>query len=196
MAMDSLYGNGLLTLWLAFSRQSCFDGRMAAEPADVDKEITDLYHHLLAAWNARDASGMAALFHDDGSVVGFDGSQMNGRATISAELGDIFAKYPTATFVGLIREIRSLGPEGALLRAEVGMVPRDLADINPALNAIQSLVAVRLHSGVWRIALFQNTPAAFHGRPELSEKLTEELRAEVQRLHSHPHAHSSSQTVS
>lgn len=164
---------------------------MAAEPVevDVDKEVTDLYHHLLAAWNARDASGMASLFHDDGSVVGFDGSQLDGRPAIAAELADIFAKYPTATFVGMIREIRSLGPEGVLLRAVVGMVPRDLTDINPALNAVQSLVAVRLHSGVWRIALFQNTPAAFHGRPELSEKLTGELRAEVQRLHSHPHAH-------
>jgi hypothetical protein len=27
-----------------------------------------------------------------------------------------------------------------------------------------------------RIELFQNTPAQFHGRPELSEALTEELR--------------------
>ncbi len=171
---------------------------MATDPSNIEevREITDLYHHLLAAWNARDASGMAALFHDDGSVVGFDGSQMNGRAAISAELGDIFAKYPTAAFVGLIREIRSLGTEGVLLSAGAGMVPRDLTDINPALNAIQSLVAVRLPSGVWRIALFQNTPAAYHGRPELSEKLTEELRAEVQRLHSNPHAHSQPYTAS
>jgi hypothetical protein len=28
----------------------------------------------------------------------------------------------------------------------------------------------------WKIALFQNTPAAFHGRPEESAKLTEELK--------------------
>ena len=28
----------------------------------------------------------------------------------------------------------------------------------------------------WRIALYQNTPAQFHGRPELSRALTEELR--------------------
>jgi len=26
------------------------------------------------------------------------------------------------------------------------------------------------------IALFQNTPAQFHGRPELAQQLTEELR--------------------
>ena len=31
--------------------------------------------------------------------------------------------------------------------------------------------------GQWRIALFQNTPAQFHGRPEAAEALTDELRA-------------------
>jgi hypothetical protein len=31
--------------------------------------------------------------------------------------------------------------------------------------------------GQWRVALYQNTPAAFHGRPDLSEALTAELRA-------------------
>lgn len=58
------------------------------------------------------------------------------------------------------------------------MVPPGGSDINPAVNAIQSLVAVR-REDLWRIALFQTTPAAFHGRPELSEQLTSELRREL-----------------
>jgi hypothetical protein len=48
-------------------------------------------------------------------------------------------------------------------------------NLNPAVNAVQSLVAVK-NAGEWRIALFQNTPAQFHGRPELVQELTEELR--------------------
>ena len=52
---------------------------------------------------------------------------------------------------------------------------RRIEEINPAVNAIQSLVAVT-RDGRWRIALFQNTPAQFHGRPELAQQLTEELR--------------------
>lgn len=55
------------------------------------------------------------------------------------------------------------------------MHPPDQKEINPAANAIQSLVAVRA-SRAWRIAHFQNTPAKFHGRPELADALTEELR--------------------
>ncbi|MGH2514102.1 MAG: SgcJ/EcaC family oxidoreductase, partial [Ktedonobacterales bacterium] len=30
--------------------------------------------------------------------------------------------------------------------------------------------------GGWYVALFQNTPAQFHGRPEVSAALTAELR--------------------
>ena len=62
-----------------------------------------------------------------------------------------------------------------MLRAVAGMVPAGQDDLLPALNAVQSLVAVQ-REGQWRIALFQNTPAAFHGRPEAVEALTEELR--------------------
>ncbi len=38
-----------------------------------------------------------------------------------------------------------------------------------------TLVAVK-SDGKWRILLFQNTPAQFHGRPELVQQMTEELR--------------------
>ena len=61
------------------------------------------------------------------------------------------------------------------------MVPPGLADINPAVNAVQSLLAVR-QDGRWRIAQLQNTPAAFHGRPDLSDQLTGELRAELRTI--------------
>jgi uncharacterized protein (TIGR02246 family) len=68
-----------------------------------------------------------------------------------------------------------LTPEVAILRAVAGMVPPGQSDLNPAVNAVQTLVAAK-HDGRWRIALFQNTPAQFHGRPELAQQLTEELR--------------------
>jgi hypothetical protein len=55
------------------------------------------------------------------------------------------------------------------------MVPPGQSEINPAVNAVQTLVAVNQDSQ-WRVAIFHNTPAAFHGRPEASEQLTAELR--------------------
>ncbi len=144
-------------------------------PRDRMTSVELLYASLLRAWNERDARKFASLFAEDGSVVGFDGSQMNGRDEIESEIGGVFASHQTAIYVGKVRDASSLGPNVALLRAVVGMVPPGETDINPAVNAIQSLVAVK-HGDDWSVALFQNTPAQFHGRPDLSDKLTEELR--------------------
>jgi len=138
-------------------------------------DVRALYQQLLNAWNKRQAAEMAALFAEDGNLIGFDGSQVNGRAEIEAHLSPIFADHPTSAYIGKVREMRLLAPEVALLCAVAGMVPPGGADINPAVNAIQTLVTVK-REGKWRIALFQNTPAQFHGRPELAQQLTEELR--------------------
>lgn len=147
-------------------------------PSPDERAVRDLYQALLDCWNARDAAGMAALFAADGHVIGFDGSQMDGPAAIAAVLGQIFTDHPTAAYISKLREVRPLGADAALLRAVAGMVPPGRADLNPAVNAIQSLVAER-RAGRWQIVLYQNTPAAFHGRPELAEALTNELREEL-----------------
>jgi hypothetical protein len=57
-------------------------------------------------------------------------------------------------------------------------VPNGKDDIDPALNAVQSMVAVQ-KGGSWKIAWLQNTPAALHQRPDLAKQLTEELRARL-----------------
>jgi len=137
--------------------------------------IRSLYHELLDKWDRRSADAFAALFADDGNIVGFDGSQANGRAEIESHLRPIFRDHPTANSIGIVREVRFLTPDVAVLRAVAGMVPPEQSDINPAVNAVQTLVAER-KDGQWRIAVYQNTPAAFHGRPELGAKLTNELR--------------------
>jgi uncharacterized protein (TIGR02246 family) len=143
--------------------------------AATDSALRVLYHDLIGAWNHHNARAFAAGFAEDGEVVGFDGSQMFGRTQIQATLAQIFADHLTAPYTAIVRVVKTLGPQAALLRAVAGMVPPGAADINPALNAIHSLVAVQ-QGAYWRIALFQNTPAQFHGRPELVQQLTEELR--------------------
>jgi uncharacterized protein (TIGR02246 family) len=62
-----------------------------------------------------------------------------------------------------------------ILRAIAGMVPIGKTDLSPELNTHHTLVAVK-EGESWCIKLFQNTPAQFHGRPELVEKMTEELK--------------------
>ncbi|HUS15907.1 MAG TPA: SgcJ/EcaC family oxidoreductase [Chloroflexia bacterium] len=148
-----------------------------AEPGETPEAAAGaLYAALLDAWNRRDAADLASLFTADGNLIGFDGSAVDGSAAIAAHLAPIFTDHPTGAYVGKVRDVRVLSPDVALLRAVAGMVPPGGVDVNPQVNAIQSLLAVRLDAG-WRIALYQNTPAAFHGRPHLQAALTAELRA-------------------
>ena len=49
--------------------------------------------------------------------------------------------------------MRFLTPDVAVLRAVAGMVPPGQSDLNPAVNAVQTLVAAR-QDGQWRIAVF------------------------------------------
>jgi uncharacterized protein (TIGR02246 family) len=143
--------------------------------ADGERATRELYERLIQAWNKRNARDFALQFASSGSIVGFDGSQVNGQLDIGAHVSEIFSHHQTATYVTIVREVRSITDDVALLRANVGMVPPGKDDINPERNAVQSLIAAR-KSGKWEIVLFQNTPAAYDGRPELSKKLCEELR--------------------
>lgn len=138
--------------------------------------IIDLHRAVLSAWNDQDAAHFAALFAEEGLMIGFDGSTVVGRSDIEAHLAPIFANHPTGRFVAKVRGVQQLGSDAMLLHAVAGMVPRGKAELNPAVNAVQTLTAVRGESG-WSIAHFQNTPAAFHGRPELAQQLTAELQA-------------------
>jgi uncharacterized protein (TIGR02246 family) len=148
---------------------------MSHSPSDRERERhLSVYRQLLEAWNKRDADAFAALFDEDGSSVGFDGSPMNGRAEIAATLREIFHHHQTAAYVAKVREVRTLGPGVTLVRAVVGMVPPGKSELKPDVNAIQSVVTVETGTDV-SIALLHNTPAALHGRPELAEQLTREL---------------------
>jgi uncharacterized protein (TIGR02246 family) len=141
-------------------------------------QVSDLYYALLDAWNRHDAPAYAALFTEDGYVVGFDGSEMNGREEIERSLAAIFADHETGRNVANVRRERTASDDVALLHAVAGLVPAGQADLNPKLNAIQTLVA-RREDDTWRVVQFQNTPAQFHGRPDAAEALTNELRALV-----------------
>jgi len=146
-----------------------------------DHPIRRLYEQILIAWNQQDALAMAAQFEENGNLIGFDGSQADSRTAIEDHLRPIFADHPTATYVAKVREIRMLGRDVGILRSVVGMIPPGSSDLNPALNTIQTLVAVEGADG-WRAALFQSTPAAWHGRPQDSAALAEELRDVMRRM--------------
>jgi uncharacterized protein (TIGR02246 family) len=141
-----------------------------------ENEVLALYDRLIAGWNHHDGDAMAEPFAADGVVIGFDGSVSPGRQGIATEMSSIFADHETARYAVKVHSVRPLGPQVMIVRAIAGLVPPGQTAINPETNSHQTVVAEE-QQGQWRIVLFQNTPAQFHGRPELVEDMTRELQA-------------------
>jgi uncharacterized protein (TIGR02246 family) len=131
---------------------------------------------LLDGWNRRSGAAVAAAFADDGDIIGFDGSHHSGRLSIASDLRRIFGSHQTPLYVGLIRSVRSMAENVAVLHAHAGMMPPGGGDLDPSLLTVHTLVAVEESPGRWRISLFQSTPAAWHDAPEAREALLAELR--------------------
>jgi len=146
----------------------------------TSEDVRNLYQRMIDGWNAGDAAAMTRDFADDGEIVGFDGSEVSGRERIASYLAGIFADHKVASFVTLVRDVREITPGVMMLRAHAGMVPPGKSEINRATNAVQTLVATK-RGDRWQIALFQNTPAAWHGREEDANQLTAELQARFDR---------------
>ncbi|MGA4721495.1 SgcJ/EcaC family oxidoreductase [Fictibacillus nanhaiensis] len=132
------------------------------------KAVENLYFGFLQAWNERNSRAMADHFTEDGEMVGYDGSQAFGPEEIHAHLEPIFSSFPTPPYYAKVKNV-------SFLSDDAGMVPVGKKELSQELNTHHTVIAVRVE-GKWFIKLFQNTPAQFHGRPELLDQMTEELR--------------------
>ena len=75
---------------------------------------------------------MAALFAAHGNVVGFDGSQMNGRQEIEDHLSQIFADHPTPAYVARVREVGATMNVGDTTYENV-LVTEDFSALEPTV---------------------------------------------------------------
>ena len=127
--------------------------RRSAEEAAV----RGLYQQFMDAWNRGSGADLAAVFTPDGDLVGFDGTHLKGRRVIAAHNQRLFDKWLRGTrLVGLVTDLRFLGPDVALMHAVGGTVMRGKHAPSPERDSIQTLVATRTE-GAWHLAAFQNT---------------------------------------
>ena len=147
-------------------------------PSAADEAaIRAIYQQLMDGWNAGSGDAFASLFEEDGDLVGFDGTHFKGRQEIALfhqRLFDMFLKG--SRLVGKVRSVRFLTSDIAVMHAIGGTVMAGQTDLDPERNSVQTLVAVK-RNGKWSLAAFQNTRAIYIGRPDESQKLTEELQA-------------------
>src|ERR687893_1277168 len=119
--------------------------------------VRDLYRELMDGWNRGSGEAFAAVFTEDGDLIGFDGAHFEGRAEITTFHQELFDKWLKGTrLVGRVKDVRFLSPDVALMHAVGSTVMRGKAAPSPERDSIQTLVAVR-QNGQWRLAVFQNT---------------------------------------
>jgi len=136
---------------------------------DAATAARETYRQLLVAWNERDARTFSELFDSDGVMIGYDGSSAEGAEAIFDHLEPIFETHPTATYLAHVIDAREISAGLVMVRAMAGMVPPGENQLNPSVNALHT-VLLRTGSGVPSIVLFQNTPAQYHGRQDLSDE--------------------------
>jgi uncharacterized protein (TIGR02246 family) len=150
---------------------------LSSSAAADEAAIRALYQQFMDGWNAASGDAFAAPFEQDGDLVGFDGTHIKGRQEIASfhqHLFDMFLKG--SRLVGKVRNVRFLASDVAVMHAVGGTVMAGKIDLDPERNSVQTLVAVK-RDGKWNLTAFQNTRATYVGRPEESQKLTEELQA-------------------
>jgi uncharacterized protein (TIGR02246 family) len=108
-------------------------------------------------WNQGSGDAFAAVFTEDGDLIGFDGTHFKGRQEIAPFHQRLFDKWLKGSrLVGQVKDVRFLSPDVALMHAVGGTVLRGKSEPVPERDSIQTLVATR-QDGEWRLAAFQNT---------------------------------------
>jgi uncharacterized protein (TIGR02246 family) len=130
--------------------------------------IRELYERLMDGWNQGSGAAFADVFTEDGDLVAFDGTHLEGRAQIEAVQQRLFDKYLKGTrLVGTVERVRFLDQDTAVMHAVGNTIMRGKARPSPERASIQTLTTVRL-DGAWRVAAFQNTRVRPIGRNGLT----------------------------
>src|SRR5215208_7838129 len=127
-------------------------------PTREEAAVRALYQQLMDGWNQGSGDAFAAVFTEDGDLVGFDGTHLKGRQEIAPFHQQLFDKWLKGSrLVGHVKDVRLLHPDIAVMHAVGGTVMRGKSEPSPERDSIQTLVATRQEGDEWRLAAFQNT---------------------------------------
>jgi uncharacterized protein (TIGR02246 family) len=130
----------------------------AANDSADEAAVRALYQQLMDGWNQGSGEAFAAVFTEDGDLVGFDGTHLKGRQEIAPFHQQLFDKWLKGSrLVGQVKDVRFLSPDIAVMHAVGGTVMRGKSEPTPERDSIQTLVATRQEGDEWRLAAFQNT---------------------------------------
>lgn len=111
-------------------------------------QISQLLDAVMAAWQANDAAGMAALFTADGALVNPFGERADGHAALRAMYETYFAGMLAGTSTAVrVLAVRELGPDIAFVDAEQDV----LGPSGDVVLPLRVALVLRQEGGAWRI---------------------------------------------
>lgn len=149
---------------------------MSSEPPTAAPSgVFELYRAWIAAWNRQDAAALAALFADNGKMVGLDATEVEGPAEIERSLGDRFSARTTGPLVYAFQDIELLSADTAQLTVVAGAAPVSGSRIGGSGVRLQWVV-VRRVGGIWRLLRLEDRTA---GDGREAEAFTRQLQSVV-----------------
>lgn len=126
------------------------------QPSD-DKEIQNLFQHMLDAWTNGDAKAYVEYFTEDADYVSFDGNRAIGRQA-SADEHDLLFRgvLRGSALVGDIQSIRYITPDVAIVHATGSVLMPWRSKLPKKRQSLQTIIALRTNEG-WRFTAFHNT---------------------------------------
>lgn len=122
----------------------------------AERELSDLFGRMCAAWTQGDAEAYGACFVEDSDYVSYDGSHARGRSTMVDNHDQLFRGVLTrSALVGEVESVRFLRPDVALLHATGSVLMPWRSTLPPRRLSRQTIVATRTDEG-WRVAALHN----------------------------------------
>lgn len=145
------------------------DKAPAPAAATEDAELESLgkaAERFVAAFNAKDAAAIAAMFLPNGEIIGRNGNEVRGREEIQTFYADYFSGEKVPQIALEASSVRLVAPGLAI---EDGLVHITTAENEPVKSVSYSVTQVKQPDGSWLIASSRDhlevTPPSEHLKP-------------------------------
>ena len=126
------------------------------KPTPDGEAILGMAGSFTRAFNAGDASGVAALHTPDARVVDVTGEVVEGRDAIEREYAGLFRDNPGLSIDVHVDDLRLVGPDAAIEEGTTRLTPK--AGGAPVVNHYSAVTSSATGDGSWRASA--NLPAS------------------------------------
>ncbi|MFF4603426.1 SgcJ/EcaC family oxidoreductase [Streptomyces sp. NPDC001339] len=137
---------------------AAFSASISGTPDQDKSAVADVPQRMMAAWAAHDASALAGLFTEDGTMVLPGDIFKKGRGDIEEFMAQGYAgPFKGTSVFGTPLDVRFLGAGTAVLVTQGGVLAPGESTVAPE-REIRATWVLTEQAGGWYIAAYHNSP--------------------------------------